>query len=77
MVWKNLRNLTQLKRYLGAFFVFSMALQTVMIVAAYFGEQEISWSGQEKTMGLIIMPCGVHAYNQAARASGLRQSPGN
>ena len=54
MVWKNLRNLTQLKRYLGAFFVFSMALQTVMIVAAYFGEQEISWSGQEKTMGLII-----------------------
>ena len=54
MVWKNLRNLTQLKRYLGAFFVFSMALQTVMIVAAYFGEQEISWSGQEKTIGLII-----------------------
>ena len=54
MVWKNLRNLTQLKRYLGAFFVFSMALQTVMIVAAYFGEQEISWSGQENTMGLII-----------------------
>ena len=54
IVWKSLRNLTQLKRYLGAFFVFSMALQTVMIVAAYFGEQEISWSGQEKTMGLII-----------------------
>ena len=53
-VWKSLRNLNQLKRYLGAFFVFSMALQTVMIVAAYFGEQEISWSGQEKTMGLII-----------------------
>ena len=54
IVWKSLRNLTQLKRYLVAFFVFSMSLQTVMIVAAYFGEQEISWSGQEKTMGLII-----------------------
>ena len=54
IVWKSLRNLSQLKGYLGAFFVFSMALQTVMIVAAYFGEQEISWSGQEKTMGLII-----------------------
>jgi len=53
-VWKSLRNLTFLKRFLGAFFVFSMALQTVMLVAAYFGEQEISWSGQEKTMGLII-----------------------
>ncbi len=53
-VWKSLRDLTKLKRYLGAFFIFSMALQTVMLVAAYFGEQEISWSGEEKTMGLII-----------------------
>ena len=55
IVWKSLRNLTQLKRYLVAFFLFSMSLQTVMIVAAYFGEQEIYWSGnKEKTMGLII-----------------------
>jgi len=53
-VWNSLKNLSFLKRYLGAFFVFSMALQTVMLVAAYFGEQEISWSGDEKTMGLII-----------------------
>lgn len=53
-VWNSLGNLKFLKRYLGAFFVFSMALQTVMLVAAYFGEQEISWSGEEKTMGLII-----------------------
>ena len=53
-VWNSLRDLKFLKRYLGAFFVFSMALQTVMLVAAYFGEQEISWTGEEKTMGLII-----------------------
>jgi UMF1 family MFS transporter len=32
-----------------------MAVQTVMIVAVYFGEQEISWaSDSEKTTGLII-----------------------
>ena len=54
MVWNNLKTLIFMKRYLGAFFVFSMALQTVMLVAAYFGEQEISWTGEEKTMGLII-----------------------
>ncbi len=54
IVWKSLNDLNFLKRYLGAFFVFSMALQTVMLVAAYFGEQEISWTGEEKTMGLII-----------------------
>ena len=53
-VWKSLKKLNFLKRYLGAFFVFSMALQTVMLVAAYFGEQEISWSAEEKTTGLII-----------------------
>ncbi|UZO80117.1 MFS transporter [Aquimarina sp. ERC-38] len=54
-VWKNLSTQTALKRYLGAFFVYSMAVQTVMLVATYFGEQEIDWGGDDqKTMGLII-----------------------
>ena len=45
----------RLKRYLGAFFIYSMAVQTVMLVATYFGEQEINWGTDgEKTMGLII-----------------------
>jgi MFS transporter, UMF1 family len=45
----------KLYRYLVAFFVYSMAVQTVMLVATYFGEQEINWStDSEKTMGLII-----------------------
>jgi MFS transporter, UMF1 family len=44
-----------LKRYLIAFFVFSMAVQTVMLVAVYFGEKEVTWhDGTDKTMGLII-----------------------
>ena len=44
-----------LKRYLSAFFIFSLAVQTVMLVAAYFGEEEIALgSDSEKTMGLII-----------------------
>jgi MFS transporter, UMF1 family len=47
-------NLT-LKRYLIAFFVYSMAVQTVMLVATYFGEKEVSWeTDSQKTMGLII-----------------------
>jgi MFS transporter, UMF1 family len=45
----------KLKRYLIAFFVYSMAVQTVMLVATYFGEEEIAWpSDSAKTMGLII-----------------------
>jgi MFS transporter, UMF1 family len=46
----------KLKRYLIAFFVYSMAVQTVMLVATYFSEEEINWpaDGNEKTMGLIV-----------------------
>ena len=55
-VWIELNKLTKLKRYLIAFFVYSMAVQTVMLVAAYFGENEIAWEEAkvDKTMGLII-----------------------
>ncbi|WP_029270510.1 MFS transporter [Flavobacterium sp. KJJ] len=54
-VWKLLAENISLKRYLGSFFVYSMAVQTVMIVATYFGAQEIKWSSEsESTVGLII-----------------------
>ena len=54
-VQKELLQKLILKRYLTAFFVYSMAVQTVMLVATYFGEQEIAWkSDSEKTSGLII-----------------------
>ena len=54
-VWSLLGENLKLKRFLGSFFVYGMAVQTVMIVAVYFGEQEIQWtSDSEKTTGLII-----------------------
>ncbi len=53
-VWKQLADNRKLKRYLGAFFVYSMAVQTVMLIAAYFGEEEIVWgSDEQRTIGLI------------------------
>ncbi len=53
-VQKSLSDNTQLKRFLIAFLVYSMAVQTVMLVATYFGEQEINWGGSDKkTLGLI------------------------
>ncbi|QFZ55489.1 MFS transporter [Oceanihabitans sp. IOP_32] len=55
LVWRALKQDLRLKRYLYAFFVFSMAVQTIMLVAVYFGEEEIDWGGSsEKTMGLIV-----------------------
>lgn len=55
LVWGQLQQNLRLKRYLVAFFVFSMAVQTIMLVAVYFGEEEIDWGGADaKTQGLII-----------------------
>lgn len=42
-VWKQLQKIVALKRYLQSYFVFIMAVQTVMLVATYFGSTEISW----------------------------------
>lgn len=54
-VWALLQSNIPLKRYLGGFFVSSMAVQTVMLVATYFGAQEIQWETKEQsTIGLIV-----------------------
>jgi len=54
-VWVQLQENLRLKRYLIAFFVFSMAVQTIMLIAVYFGEEEIAWGSDDaKTLGLIV-----------------------
>ncbi len=54
-VWMLLSQNDALKKYLYGFFVYSMAVQTVMLVATYFGAQEIAWKDKEEsTTGLII-----------------------
>jgi len=55
LVYRALTHNLRLKRYLVAFFVYSMAVQTIMLIATYFGEQEIQWADDDaKTMGLIL-----------------------
>lgn len=54
-VFKTLKNIPALKKYLSAFFIYSMGVQTVMLMAVYFGTKEINWpSDDAKTQGLII-----------------------
>lgn len=53
-IWHQLGDNIQMKRYLGAFFIYSMAVQTVMLVATYFGTEEVQWEEGGATMGLII-----------------------
>lgn len=54
-VWHLLTENVVLKKYLISFFVYSMAVQTVMLIATYFGAEEIEWASEsESTSGLII-----------------------
>ena len=53
-IWNSLNHNLQLKRYLGAFFVYSMAVQTIMLIATYFGIKELDWGEQDSTTGLIV-----------------------
>lgn len=53
-IWLSLKHNLQLKRYLIAFFVYSMAVQTIMLIATYFGIEELDWGEQDATTGLII-----------------------
>jgi len=53
-VWNELKKILVIRKYLIAFFIYSSALQTVLLIAAYFGEQEIDWPEGEKTIGLIV-----------------------
>ncbi len=53
-VWKILIKDISVKKFLVAFFTFSCALQTIILIATYFGEQEILWGENEKFLGLIL-----------------------
>ena len=54
-VWLQFSGNKALKRYLASFFVYSMGVQTIMIMAVFFGTKEIAWgTPEEKDTGLII-----------------------
>lgn len=75
-VWGILQNEVPLKRYLLGFFVFSMAVQTVMLVATYFGAQEVKWESPEESQSglitciLLIQLIAVAGAFLTSRASG-------
>ena len=48
-----LRPQVNLKRFLRSFFVYSMGVQTVMVMAVLFAKKEIDWGGDGDS-GLII-----------------------
>lgn len=55
-VYESLKGLKDLRRYLGAYAVFALAVQTMMLVAAFFGKKEINFEeGTADTMLILII----------------------
>ncbi len=53
-IWVEIKKDERLKRFLYAFFMYSMAVQTIMLIATYFGVEEIQWKEGGATAGLVI-----------------------
>ena len=53
-VWQELKELSTVKRYLISFFVYSMGVQTVMLMAVLFAKKEVDWVGDGASTGLIV-----------------------
>ncbi len=78
-IFKAIRTNLNLERFLAAYFVYSMAVQTIMLIATYFGVEEIKWPENDATTGLIasILLIQLVAVLGAFLASRLVKQFGN
>ncbi len=71
-VWAQLKEMPVLKTYLGAFFFYSMGVQTVMLAAAIFGSKELNLEqGQLIATILIIQLVAIAGAYLMAKLAGL------
>jgi UMF1 family MFS transporter len=54
-VWKQLKHLVLLKRYLAAFFFYNMGVQTVMLAAALYGKSELAIPTTNLIIAILII----------------------
>jgi len=53
-VWRLIKDEKSIKKFLIALFTYYTAVQTIILIATYFGDQEIIWGEGEKLFGLIL-----------------------
>lgn len=70
-VFKELKHQYNLKKYLSAFFVYSMGVQTIMLMAVFFGTKEIEWSSNEEMQTGLIVSILVIQFIAIAGAQGM------
>ncbi|GAA4090145.1 MFS transporter [Mucilaginibacter panaciglaebae] len=69
-VWRQVKNMPLLKRYLPAFFFYSMGVQTIMLVAASFGAKILNLpTANLITVVLIIQLVAIAGANLMSRLS--------
>jgi UMF1 family MFS transporter len=79
LVFRKIRMDSFMEKYLTAFFIYSMAVQTIMLIATYFGVEEIKWGNTDSTTGLItsILLIQLVAIAGAYFAARLSKKIGN
>lgn len=69
-VWQQIKTMPILKTYLGAFFLYSMGVQTVMLAATIFGSKELNLKTEQLiTVILIIQLVAIAGAYAMARLS--------
>jgi len=74
-VWQQVKNMPVLKRYLPAFFFYSMGVQTIMLVATSFGAKELKM--ETSSLIQIILIIQLVAIGGATLMSRLSDKYGN
>lgn len=73
-VWKQLKHMSSLKTFLGAFFFYSMGLQTIMYIASIFGEKIIELETAQLIITILIIQLvgvgGSYLFSQLSKAKG-------
>jgi len=74
-VWQQVKRMPILRRYLPAFFFYSMGVQTIMLVATLFGAQELNMSPPKLIATILIIQ--LVAIGGATLMSRLSDNYGN
>jgi UMF1 family MFS transporter len=77
-VWRNLKHLPNLKKYLLAYFFFNMGVQTVMYLAASFGAKELKLEDSKLIITVLLIQlvasAGAFAFARLSAKKGNKFS---
>ena len=77
-VWYSLADLPMLKKFLAAFFLYNTGVQTVIYLAALFGDKELKMSGDKLILTILIIQlvavAGSYLFAYISKRRGNRAS---